>query len=604
MTRGLGWWLMCAGFACAALSLALIPTDASQVAGNLVPVGNDSFYHARRILEMVADPGSLHQLDAKVHVPEGSVLIWPWGYDYLMSLMTRAGLALTPADHPFEVLARLPALGFALAVLLVALVCRRLRLSTGTTLVALLGLLLLPLNLRTYSLGSIDHHWAEQLFVFGSLVAGTGWLAEPASRARAIAAGLLLGIAPCIHNGLFILQVPLIGALGLQWLNGVQRPVTTPWFAATLVVSTLLVALPAPGLREWSFEFYTLSWFHVYFAACAGAAACYLARFGFNLRSAVLLATLVTISAAPVAGQILLAERFLSVQVQGAAGISETQSLLGLVAGGIRAVTDLYSPLVLLLPLTAALCGYKAWIERDAARRYFWLASLLGLALMAVMVRMHVFGTFALLLPWLVLIDERTQAATLASGARRGLLIAVGLAACAGVVPEATRTRIAGNDPYYALTHDLYPVLAARCARQPGVALSNTDDGNYIRYHTDCAVIANNFLLTAFHESKVREVARLMGMTPRELPRAAPEVRYLFVHRQALFTLNPAGGMRFLPSGDPSHPDPPLVSALMDTPPEALPAEYRLLHELAFERPTHVPYARLFEVVSPPDPAP
>ncbi len=47
-----------------------------------IPVSMDSWYHAVRILEMVADPSSLYEFDAKIHAPEGSLLPWPWGYDY------------------------------------------------------------------------------------------------------------------------------------------------------------------------------------------------------------------------------------------------------------------------------------------------------------------------------------------------------------------------------------------------------------------------------------------------------------------------------------------------------------------------------------------
>ena len=39
-----------------------------------LPVSHESFYHARRILDAVADPSAYYQLDASIHVPEGSWL--------------------------------------------------------------------------------------------------------------------------------------------------------------------------------------------------------------------------------------------------------------------------------------------------------------------------------------------------------------------------------------------------------------------------------------------------------------------------------------------------------------------------------------------------
>ena len=582
--------------ACAlvALLMAWHPTDASLLAGQYIPVGNDSFYHARRILDMMAEPGSLHQFDPKVHVPEGSMLIWPWGYDYLMSLLARAGVALTGAA-PFTVLAHLPPLGFPLAIWLTAVICRRLGLGLAATLVAMLAMALLPLNLDMYSVGSVDHHFAEQLLVLATLASALGWLADPGSRLRAAGTALLLGLAPCIHNGLFVLQIPLLGALGLQWLRGEPAPRTSPIFAATLVAATLVAALPSASLRNGSFEFYTLSWFHVYFAVCAAGATLFLAFLRFTPRNLALLALLLLAALVPVARQLLLVDRFMSVEVVGAQDISEVQSLWQLwhARGSLLALTDLYSFFVVLLPATVVLCAFETWRERDAARRYFWLACLAGLLMMASMVRMHVFGSFALLLPWLAWLQRGLAAGKLPQAGARGTWAVATLAAVGGALPAWSSVKVAGNDPYYALTAEVYAPLAELCRRAPGVVLASPDDANYVRYHTDCPVIANNFLLTPQHEAKIREVRELMALAPEKLASAAPQVRYVFVHRMALFTLE-GGRMRFLPGGDPGNPDPPLVRALLESDPHSLPPRFTLVKELAFEKPAHVPYARLF----------
>jgi hypothetical protein len=57
---------------------------AAHLGSEYLPVGNDSFYHARRIIDTAADPGAFYQFDARIHAPEGSLLTWPWGYDYAM----------------------------------------------------------------------------------------------------------------------------------------------------------------------------------------------------------------------------------------------------------------------------------------------------------------------------------------------------------------------------------------------------------------------------------------------------------------------------------------------------------------------------------------
>jgi hypothetical protein len=39
--------------------------------GEHFPVGNDSFYHARRILDAVRDLSAFYQFDPRIHAPEG-----------------------------------------------------------------------------------------------------------------------------------------------------------------------------------------------------------------------------------------------------------------------------------------------------------------------------------------------------------------------------------------------------------------------------------------------------------------------------------------------------------------------------------------------------
>ena len=43
------------------------------------------------------------------------------------------------------------------------------------------------------------------------------------------------------------------------------------------------------------------------------------------------------------------------------------------------------------------------------------------------------------------------------------------------------------------------------------------DSGHYIRYYTECSVMADNFLLTAQHMQKVDEAQRLFSLPAAEL---------------------------------------------------------------------------------------
>ena len=86
----------------------------------------------------------------------------------------------------------------------------------------------------------------------------------------AITLGCVLGSSVAIHNGLFILQIPIAVTLALFWLRGIPLPhrLQVIAFGAALLATTLLVCIPSEPWQRGFFEFYTLSWFHFYIAAC------------------------------------------------------------------------------------------------------------------------------------------------------------------------------------------------------------------------------------------------------------------------------------------------------------------------------------------------
>ncbi len=88
--------------------MAMNYLSASLVDGQYIPVGNDSFYHARRILDAAISARGFYQFDNMIHVPEGSWLTWPWAYDYLMALALRVALWLDPQIEAMKFLAYIP----------------------------------------------------------------------------------------------------------------------------------------------------------------------------------------------------------------------------------------------------------------------------------------------------------------------------------------------------------------------------------------------------------------------------------------------------------------------------------------------------------------
>ncbi|MEJ0038795.1 MAG: hypothetical protein WDO68_22425 [Gammaproteobacteria bacterium] len=74
----------------AALVVGLAPITASLLNDHYTSIGPDAVYHARPILDTVANPSSFFQFDPNADAPTGGLVLWPWTYDYVMSLIVRA----------------------------------------------------------------------------------------------------------------------------------------------------------------------------------------------------------------------------------------------------------------------------------------------------------------------------------------------------------------------------------------------------------------------------------------------------------------------------------------------------------------------------------
>ena len=584
----------------AALSASLIRPSA-HIDAEYFPFGNDSFYHAVRILDAVEDPSAFYEFDPKIHAPEGSLLVWPWGYDYVMAKIVRAALSLGLGADPLIILLWIPVAATFIGAGLTMLVARRLGLGNWATVLAGLCMALASSTQLTYGFAQIDHHYVEHIFVLASLAAGLAWF-----RAPSVTSGIVLGgtfsIALAVHNALFVLLLPFLGAALLLWLQGKQAPWRpTIAFGAALVVAALAVLLPSQPFQEGRFEFYLLSWFHLYIVCCTALVMVLLSRLAPTRRNIGLLTLIAALLLAPLIGQIVYARSFVSGTLGMLDQIKEMSSPLQVLhKEGLRQLTMFYSVLVVLAPITFAFCAIRAWQERTRPRLLFWIWCLFGLALMTAQVRMHYFGTFALYLPWLVLVQELAE--RWPEHSKRTLLVAsLALVLCYGptirhqlVVPAPKSA-----DLWFATLHPMFAPLRERCAKDPGVVLADANAGHYIRYYSDCSVIANNFLLTAQQFAKADEVLRLLSLPVEQLPAQAPYVKYVLI-RPVKVSVTENGAFRYGFYGG------ELAKTLLLAPPEAIPPEYKLLFTVNV--PMRIPgteqarlatYAKLYEVVQP-----
>jgi len=583
----IGLWLAAGSLA---FLLCLYHLSATLADGAFLPADHDSFYHARRIIDSIAAPLRMYQFDPRIHAPEGSWVTWPWGYDTLMAFAAGALMAATGASDPMSVLAFVaPAWAFANAALFLC-VASRLQLSLPAQTLAMLFFAASPLTQSLHRVGTIDHHYVEYTFVLATLSFGLAWFRDLAVRRHAIALGVVLGAAPAFHNGLFALQVPLLAALGCLWM--LQRPLeprAVLAFAVALVAATAAFLLPSEPFRLGAFSYYLHSWFHLYVAGCTAALCVLASRFRAAPLSASLIGAAALAMAAPIVAQVVLGSAFIFGTLEYLAAIDELRSIPRAIAEGqLQSLTNRYSALLWLLPAGVGWLCWRLRRQADGASIYFLAMAAFGSFLLLQQYRLEYFGSFALILPACVLFDDLRRA----PATPRSRAWSIGLAALivAALLPGLRTLREAiplGSDLQYVLTRPVYPALKGACAANPGVVLAEHGDGHYIRFHSECSVIANNFILTPQHVQKIRQSEELLASSLDEVLARAPYVRYVYVRRadNVLDDVRGCGvacpenrGLRF---------------ELLST--DSTPARLRLLMEVRL--PDSQPLGRLFEVI-------
>ncbi len=581
-----------------AVFMALQIYSAAIVDGHYIPVGTDSFYHARRILDAAIGERGFYQFDNMIHVPEGSWVNWPWAYDYLMARALSFAVWIRPSIEPMAFLAHVPVAWVFVNMGLLTMIGRQVRLGVALTAIASVSFALLPLTQSLHGVGIIDHHYIELTFVLATVWSGLRFFSGSNQAVDAIVLGIVLGIAPAFHNGLFILQMPVLACVLALWLRRKAPQLRSLlWLAGALITTTLLVVLPSTPFRVMQFEFWTLSWFHLYVAICSAICLIFFGWRTFTRKNIGLLSVIATVSVVPIITKLLTGIAFLAGDLILLEHVMEVKSpvvrIMG--PGGIFWVTSQYSWLIFLAPMLVVLFAMRAWRSVEPTNVYFSICVVFGLLLMLTQYRLHPFGSWALLLGSLLLIDEwrdRHDISRLAASAASLLVFAIAFQ------PPFKNglfyDRLPAFDKYYTATRTLFPSLAAACAEQNGTVLSYNDDGHYIRYHTDCSVIINNFLLTPLHKKKILEAYRLLEMTPEQLLRAAPHVKYVFVRMYDIFEPGP-NGMRPTPITVVAARNAPLFSAL--TFDHEFPESFRLIDEVRVEDDRDFAYARVFQIV-------
>ena len=578
--------------------MALQLDTAAFVDGQYIPVGNDSFYHARRILDAAIGERGFYEFDNMIHVPEGSWICWPWGYDYLIAQALVVALWLNPALDPMAFLTHVPVAWVFVNTALLTLIGRQIGLSAGFTGIALLGFAILPLNQHLHGMGYIDHHYIELTFVLATILAGLRFFSESSQKKDAVVLGIVLGVAPAFHNGLFILQIPVLLCAFVLWTQQVAlERYEFRWLAGTLTAATLLVALPSAPFREMQFEFWTLSWFHLSIAICSSVSLVFLGWRSFSKMNFAFLIVLAGVLVLPIFAKMVIGSAFLTGDLILLDQILEVKSPLERLRepGGLIWVTNYYSWLIFVAPLLILLFAARAWRSSDPDQTYFSIFAVIGLLLMLTQFRLHPFGSWVLLLGTLLLVDSlRSRYGISVLAASAASLLVLAIAFQPPLRNQLFYKYAPGGTLDYAASRSLFPILAEECSRDGGTAFSYSDDGHYIRYHTDCSVLTNNFLLTPLHEKKILEGNALLEMTPEQFVVAAPHIKYVFVRMYGTFDNGP-DGWKPVSVSEVIARNSPLFVALTFS--QNIPEAFRLVDEIPIEDERDFAYARIFEIV-------
>jgi len=526
-------WLGATGIS---VFLALLVIDSVFFEGEYIPMGNDSFYHARRILDTAIDDRGFYQFDERIHVPDGSWIPWPWAYDYLMGQAARFAVWVSPTTDPLGFLAYVPVVWLAINTAVFLAAARRAGLTLTFCTIAMLAFALSPFVQLMHMPGKVDHHFIEFSFVLLVTWLGLRWFSAGQSRASAIGLGLALGLAPGFHNGMFILQIPVLLSVGLLWLRG-ERLARHDLniLSLTLLATTVLIVLPSGPFRQGSFEFGLLSWFHLYAAASTSIVLAFMGWRTYDKKSLLTLAGVCILLALPLMGQLTHGAAFLSRDISMLKDVIEAMSPYTLFFekfGPLKTVAQ-YSWLLLLAP--PLLVYYLVCIFRRSSRRdlFFAVMTVFGLAFLMTQFRFNYVGLFSLIVGSLLAVQRLSERLNWQRGlVFVGLLASVLIAYQPPLRQHLFAVYALGGAPLYERARPLFLELADRCKQEPGVILAHENDGNYLLFHTECSVISNNFMLTQKDERKIEQIGAMMRLSPDALREYQPNVNYLLLRVQ------------------------------------------------------------------------
>ncbi|MGY8813993.1 MAG: hypothetical protein ACKVHQ_04660 [Gammaproteobacteria bacterium] len=410
-----------------------------------------------------------------------------------------------------------------------------LKLSLPFTILAVACFSFSPLTQELHLSGRIDHHMIEYSFVLSTILFGILWLKNQVNTRLSVIFGMILGVAPAFHNGLFILQLPLLLTLIALWFCRRKPPDSSKIFIASLIFFTGLTLLPSEPFLQGKFSFYYHSWFHLYIASCTSLVIFFLIKTTFNIKNVVLLISLALILTTPLVSELFTGINFISGENILYQQIDEMKSPLEINNKFTFYSLDIigkYSSLFLLLPISLIILLVWYRLGKEPYQLYLLIFSIFSTTMLLSQLRLHYFGSYVLYFPLLIGAKVITEKF---STYRHATLAVITLIFMISYIPSMRKLfddRPLGGSFDYALTHTIYEELTKSCTASPGTVLADFNDGHFISFHTECAVIANIMVISPMDFERIDETQRLMGLTVDDIVNDEDWINYIYVRRE------------------------------------------------------------------------
>ncbi|MFM8454908.1 MAG: hypothetical protein ACKOAD_08165 [Gammaproteobacteria bacterium] len=502
-----------------------------------VPLEQDSFFHARRILDTAKDPSHFYEFDPKIQAPEGAWLVYPWFYDYTMGLILKGFIFVFPEVNPIEIMNYLPMGLFLINSMIFLALTGTLELKLGLRFLALLCFTLLPINTGLHMVGRLDHHGAEYTFVLLSLWLGMEFLKRPEKKWATIGLAWSLVFALGIQPGLILLQFLFLGTLFLEWIlnKKLNKKYDFKLFMIHFFIANLALLLPAEPFRKFMFSLYLLGWFQALMALITAFVFFYMKTHIFNIKNLSKLILFCLILSMPAWPELKLGADFIFNRIDYLKNTSEMQP-----PGGFSYKS--YTVLFWIFPFS--LLPLLAWclLKGGIWRYYFLIRIVFGSFLLLMQQRFHYHANFALFLPIIFVLDflsTKPIQFKYKAWVYWGLILSlVGVYVYAipswryiAKMPEQGQAReksLLGSAWDYQLGFYLLNRLKAECLKDPGLVLADPHIGNYIRFHTECSVLSTRMLIAPQDIEKALRTQALFDGSQEDFLKASEPIKYVF----------------------------------------------------------------------------